>query len=349
METATLISPQFLPESAAARVQNYLAAQGWPVGVEPLTPDASLREYFRIPWRSGHAVVAVYPESFDPTTQPFLDVTGLLQAAHVPVPQVYAVAPEQGLIIQEDCGADTLAMAQQFLRPAEFKAHLDTAIEFLGRIQAATELAQQRGSCAAALAFDEAKLQWELTFFYEHFFGSLRQEQLSYSQAEALKAELTTLAQDLAARPRVLCHRDYHTSNLLIDKTGQLRIIDYQDARLGPVTYDLVSLLLDRVTAPPEGAALRRGRRALLQARQVAGLPALDTEELTWEFHLTTVQRVLKAVGTFSYQTAVRGRGAVYARYIPAMLRVAVDAAQWLGQFPQLRKVLTARARETYT
>src|SRR5207245_2745248 len=133
----------------------------------------------------------------------------------------------------------------------EREALLEQAIEIIARIQAATPKAFERDSIASRLAFDEAKLGWELNFFMEHYFGSLRRETLSRGEAAGLKVELNDVAAELAACPRVLCHRDYHPANLLLDKQGRIRIVDHQDARMGPASYDLVSLLTDRRPEPP--------------------------------------------------------------------------------------------------
>ncbi len=336
-------------ESAAARVRAYMERVGEDgAKVQALTPDASAREYFRVPWGPGTALVAAYPEPFDAATQPFLDVTRLFQTAQLPVPDIYEVAAQTGLVIQEDCGDCQLAAFYRTASEEALEDYREQAIGLIARIQGATQLARESGSCAGLLAFDEAKLGWELNFFQEHFFGSLRKEKLSYRESEQIGDELKELSVELAARPQVLCHRDFHAGNLLVDRKGRLRIIDYQDARLGPATYDLVSLLLDRVLLPPSLAELRAGRLALLEERVKIGLPALDCEELAWEFRLMSVQRVLKAVGTFSYQTGVRGRGALYAHYIQPMLQVVLQALTWLGRWPVLRKILQERATQSY-
>src|SRR5437660_1916076 len=215
--------------------------------IQSLTPDASAREYFRIPWGRESAVAAVYPEPFDAAVHPYLDVTRLFLESALPVPRIYDVDGAAGIIVQEDLGDRQLYLAFETTTDEEREALLEEAIEIIARIQAATPRAYERDSIASRLAFDEAKLAWELNFFFEHYFGSLRGETLRHGEAAELKVELNDVAAELAARPRVLCHRDYHAFNLIVDRKDRLRIIDHQDARLGPATYDLVSLLLDRV------------------------------------------------------------------------------------------------------
>jgi aminoglycoside/choline kinase family phosphotransferase len=179
-----------------------------------------------------------------------------------------------------------------------------------------------------------------------HYFGSLRGETLKHGDEAQLRAELNDVSAELAARPRTLCHRDFHPSNIMVDGAGRLRIIDYQDARMGPASYDLVSLLLDRRTSLPSLAEVRERRLFFLEERRTRGLEAIDPDEFAREFRLMTVQRCLKAAGTFSYQTAVLGRGETYAQFINPMFEIVVQAAEWLGRFPLLRSTLRERMEE---
>jgi hypothetical protein len=120
-------------------------------------------------------------------------------------------------------------------------------------------------------------------------------------------------------------------------------VVDHQDARMGPVTYDLVSFLLDRRSDPPSLAELRAYRLLLLERRRLLGLGALDPDEVAKEFRLMAIQRGLKATGTFSYQTAVCNRGAVYEQFIQPTLRIVLQAADWLDRFPALRRMIRER------
>jgi aminoglycoside/choline kinase family phosphotransferase len=333
------------PRSARERLSDYLARRygaSEPV-IIPLTPDASTREYFRIPWDRKTAVAAVYPEPFDPEFHPYLDVTRLFRECALPVPEVYAVEGRTGIIVQEDLGDDQLCRVFETVTEDEREAYLDQAIGLIARIQKATEVAITRQSISSRLAFDEVKLSWELRFFMDHYFGSLRGEELRHAEAAELKAELNDISVELAARPRVLCHRDYHSANLLVDKQGQLRIVDHQDARMGPASYDLVSLVLDRQPTPPSLAELRAHRLYLIEERRRCGLPSLDPDEFSREFRLMTVQRGLKAIGTFSYQTAVCGRGEFYESFIQPTLQTVLLAAQWLERFPVLQRAISER------
>ncbi|HKQ99373.1 MAG TPA: phosphotransferase [Pyrinomonadaceae bacterium] len=349
MSQSPTVTTSAFDSSARERLVAFLAARGKvsETDVHALTPDASTREYFRFPWKRKTAIAAVYPEPFDPNFHPYLDVTRLFLDAHLPVPEIFEVDAANGIIVQEDLGDRQLRLVYESASEDECEAYKEQAIELIGRIQAATERAYERGSIASRLAFDEAKLSWELSFFFEHYFGSLRKEKMSHGEAAELKAEMNDIAAELSARPRVLCHRDFHASNLMVDRKGKLRIVDHQDARMGPASYDLVTLLLDRQPEPPSLAEIRAHRLFLIDERRRRGLDALDPDDFAREFRLMTVQRGLKAIGTFSYQTGVCGRGATYEQFIRPTFQIVLQAAEWLNRFPALRRAITERLKDS--
>lgn len=351
MHHPSQITSNAFQTSARERIETYVSrVGGTAANVLALTPDASTREYFRIPWaKKGTAIAAVYPEPFDPEIHPFLDLTRLFIEAKLPVPEILDVDALSGIIVQEDFGDLQLRRFFEAAPEDEREAHTERAVQLIADIQAATKLAHERNSIASRLSFDEAKLSWELDYFREHFFKSLRHEELPRAEEASLLAELNDVSAELAARASVLCHRDFHSSNLMIDRKGRLRMVDYQDARIGPASYDLVSLLLDRQTSLPSLAEIRERRLFFLEERRKRGLEAIDPDEFAREFRLMAVQRCLKAVGTFSFQTGVRGRGDTYAQFIGPMLYIVVQAAEWLGRFPTLQAIIRERADADYS
>lgn len=334
--------------SASDRLARFIRQQGVASAeVTPLTPDASTRQYYRIGWNKRTAVAAVYPEPFDPQFHPYLDVTRLFLDSDIPVPEIYAVDGNAGIIVQEDLGDRQLFHVYDEESEERCDEYKEQAVALIAKIQKATERAYQTQSIASRLAFDEAKLSWELEFFFEHYFGSLRHEKLRHAEVAELKVELNDISAELAAAPRVLCHRDYHASNLMLDRKGRLRVVDHQDARMGPASYDLVSFLLDRQPCPPTLAELRAHRLFFLEERRLLGFDPIDPDEFALEFRLMTIQRGLKAVGTFSYQTGVCGRAAAYQHFIQPTLQIVLQAAEWLERFPTLRRMLKERIKLT--
>lgn len=353
MTSAKQVTNRAFDLSPADRLLNFLKAQGRDAqsikgtDVVALTPDASTRNYFRIPWKKKKAIAAVYPEPFDPEFHPYLDVTHLFLESDIPVPEILDVDGGTGIIVQEDLGDQQLCQVYEISSAEECEDYKERAINIIARIQKATAKAHELKSISSRLAFDEPKLSWELDFFVDHYFQSLRRETLHRAEAAELKVELNDISAELSAAPRVLCHRDFHTANLMLDGKDQLRVVDHQDARMGPASYDLVSFLLDRQPLAPSLAELRAHRLHLLEERRLQGLEQVDPDDFAREFRLMTIQRGLKAVGTFSYQTAVNGRGAFYEHFIGPTLLVVSQAAEWLERFPTLRRVIAERVNNT--
>jgi len=197
------------------------------------------------------------------------------------------------------------------------------------------------------MAFDVDKLMWELRFFVKHFLEGYRGAVLQ-NETAALDEEFMAVADELAQDARVLCHRDYHSRNLMLHE-GQLHIIDFQDARMGPDTYDLVSLLRDSYVDFTEDQveeliayflALRDGDRA-------GGLrvEAEEAAEFRRRFDLMALQRNLKALGTFGFQTTARGNP-VYIQYIPRTLNYARSNLNRYPRFGRLHELLAAHVEE---
>lgn len=324
------------------RLENFLSAAGNASVVGELTPDASTREYYRVDWKGKTGIACVYPFDELGRTQfaACLDVTGLFLAGGLPVASILASDEEAGIIVHEDFGDTILRDVLLASSDAARDEYLERGIALIAKIQAATELARERGSVASKLKFDREKLGWELNFFKTHYFTTLRGRPLAPVDETALDEEFADLSAELEICADVLTHRDFHAANLMLD-AGELRIIDHQDARLGSAAYDLVSLLLDRVTTLPTPEWLLEKRRLLDRHRIALGLPALDETSFTEEFRLQTIQRCLKAIGTFSFQAANRGK-THFIEYIVPMFEIVLRAAENLDRFPALRRIVAA-------
>ena len=321
------------------RLKSFLTSREEEGPVDVLTPDASTREYFRIRWIGGTAIACVYPDGFVSSEQSYLDVTSLFIAADLPVAAILDFDERLGVIVQEDMGDRILRDVIVEAADDEREELILSAIALIPRIQNATAKAFEQNSVASRLRFDIEKLTWELEFFKTHYFGTYLNEPLSAEDDAKLSAEFVELSGELESRARVLCHRDFHAANLMIDPAGRLRIIDHQDARIGPVAYDLVSLLLDRVTEPPTAAWLAEKRRFFLSERERLGLERIDEKEFADEFRLQTIQRCLKAIGTFSFQSVNRGK-TYFVPFIKPMFEIVLRALANLGRYPTIARIV---------
>lgn len=321
------------------RLANFLTAANQTQEFTQLSQDASTREYFRVNWNGKTAIACVYPEPFIAAEHTYIDVTELFLKCGLPVADIYKVDENLGIMILEDFG-DTILRDEILVADEPHKNILiDEAILLIPQIQATTKTAFETNSIASRLKFDTEKLLWELRFFKEHYFGTLMKRPLSSDVDEKIDNEFIEISRDLEAKASVLCHRDFHAANLMVGSDGGLHIIDHQDARIGSSAYDLVSFLLDRVTEPPSNEWIASKQRFFLSCREQAGLDPIDPVIFAAEFRLQTIQRCLKAVGTFSFQSATRGK-TYFLPFIQPMFRIVSNAVNELDRFPNISRIL---------
>jgi aminoglycoside/choline kinase family phosphotransferase len=316
--------------------------------VVPLTGDASDRRYFRVLFRDEPSqVLAVHPGSIEFDELPFVNVCELLAAMPLPVPAIKAHSDELGIIALQDLGDVTLQAHLGAASPAEHAALYRQAVTFIETLQRrGRELASPR-YVPYGIAFDIEKLTWELQFFVKHFLEAYRGVVLTSAERTVLAREWAAIVEELAAEPRVLCHRDYHSRNLMLHE-GNLHIIDFQDARMGPDTYDLVSLLRDSyVDFTDQQVDELIAFFLALKGRDSSastGLAGADSE-FRRRFDVMALQRNLKALGTFGFQTTSRGN-TVYIQYIPRTLNYVRGNLLKYDRFGRLRELLAWHLEE---
>jgi len=324
------------------RLEHYLSENGVDSPIEQLTPDASTRRYFRFQ-RDGRSVVAcVYPDDIKHAAHNYIDVTGLFRRNGLPVANVYDFDEVRAIIVVEDLGNTILRPVLEEANETKKTELTCSAIKLIAQIQAATASANESNSIASRLKFDVEKLMWELNYFKIHYFSTYKKQTLEPDVDSELDTEFMQLSSELENAATTLCHRDFHAANLMIDERGDLRIIDHQDARMGSPAYDLVSLLLDRVTDLPSAKWLSDMKSVFMEERRKVGLAQFDPVDFDREFDLQTVQRCLKAAGTFSFQSAVREK-AYFIPYIDPMFQIVHSTLTRIDRFPTIRKVLESQ------
>jgi len=329
-------------DDAQARIDRYLEQSGLAARqsrVVALTGDASTRRYFRVIPSDGPSIVlALHEGPIDFTALPFVAVARLLSRMPLPVPDVLGHADTLGILALEDLGDVTLQSHVGAATPTEHEALYRQAVAFIGVLQHRGAELLTPSDIPSQLAFDVEKLTWEMDFFVKHFLEGYRGAVVSTGERSALAREWAEIVAELAGEPRVLCHRDYHSRNLMVHD-GQLYMIDFQDARMGPDTYDLASLLRDSYV-DITGLELDRFLAYFLAVKGIT-----DATEFRRRFDLMALQRNLKALGTFGYQAAAR-RNPIYIQYIPRTLRYVRDNVQKYTRFSRLRDLLSTHIDE---
>src|SRR5262249_48915208 len=249
--------------------------------------------------------------------------------------RVMSVWGGEGALLVEDVGDARLQDWVASRSPDEYRPAYRHALDLVVRIQESTSRCSPDSICAA-LAFDEAKLRWELDFFFRSYFTHYLQAARDRESVDRIGEDFNAICRELSSMPRVLVHRDYHARNLMM-RDGEMYIIDHQDARMGPETYDVVSLLRDPYTrldiASADGLM-----EYFLEAKAASSAPLADPRSWARAFHLMAVQRTLKAAGTYAYQYAVVNNP-VYLPYISPAIGSALASIAFLDRFKDMRSV----------
>ena len=290
--------------------------------ITPASSDASFRRYFRVNLVDGSKVVMDAPPEKE-TTEPFIKIAALLKSADLHVPDIYQQNQAQGFLLLEDLGS-TSYLERLKIENAEalYAAAMDSLFNLQSRV--ATE------SCQLP-QYDQALLSRELGIFYEWFLEKLLGIVLPISIRQAVDAFLIDSA---LQQPKVCVHRDYHSRNLMCLDNLSPGVIDFQDAVIGPITYDLVSLLRDCYIRWPETlvqAWLAQYHQRLIQT----DLLAVDLAQFKRWFDLMGLQRHLKAVGIFS-RLHLRDNKSAYLADIPLTMGYVIDVCE---AYPELQSL----------
>ncbi len=258
--------------------------------IAPLAGDASFRRYFRVRC-NGQADVLMDAPPDKENTAPFLQVRDWLQASGVRVPQLRALDRAQGFLLLEDFGDITWSSSLQ--EGGDVEPLIDDAIAQLHRLQ---------GSSAPDLPlFDVARMQRECDLYLDWYLPRVAGYQPGDEEREAFHAALRPSLEEIAALPRVPVHLDFHSRNLMLPDGGlPLGVIDFQDAVLGPVTYDLASLLYDCYQDYPETERRRWSERCFNGLSSHLQQQFDGVEAWHRAVRLTALQRHIKATGIFA-------------------------------------------------
>ena len=275
----------------------------------PLQGDASDRRYYRVNFTTAvdgimSLVLMRLPHPYTAGELPFVNVQRYLRAHSIPVPDIVWDDSNHGFILLEDLGDVTLESALQGASREQMGNWYRQALDILLTLQHPSDVATSASCMAFSLAFDVEKLMWELDFFLTHMIKQLCAQQLLPVDETALRDQFLNIAAMLARQPRVFTHRDYHSRNLMVHQE-RLRLIDFQDARLGPCQYDLASLLYDSYVVLPADLRAALLTYYLEHQATTAGSP-VERESFLQVFDYMCLQRNLKALGTFAFQTVVK-------------------------------------------
>jgi len=313
-----------------------------PATLTPASDDASFRRYFRVCGQGGDLIVMDAPPPHE-DCRPFVRVAQLLRQAGVNVPAVLAQDLTQGFLLLSDLGTHNYVQA--------IRAGLDDAqLQVLYRQAIAALVRMQTAQTAGLAVCDQPHLRQDLEVFTQWYVGHYYGVTLEVKEQEALAQCFSALTQDNLHQPRVLVHRDFHSPNLMLCTEARHGanpgVIDFQDALVGPITYDLASLVTDARTTWDEAQQLDWAVR-YWEAARAAHLPVPDDFA---EFHRAcewmSLQRNLRILGVF-VRLCVRDGKPGYLAHLPRVLGYVRQVTTRYQTFKPLNRLLDRlQARE---
>ncbi len=319
-------------DSRLLALERWVAAQvRSPFKLSPASADASFRRYFRAhPDSGGSFIVMDAPPAAEDCTA-FVRIAALLRAAGLNAPQVIAQDLEAGFLLLSDLGNDTYLEALRHADAAGAAALMRDATDALLRWQLATRPGELP-------PYDEALLRRELALFPDWYCARHLGSALTAAQAEALRGIEDDLVRSALAQPRVYVHRDYMPRNLMVCEPNP-GVLDFQDAVLGPITYDMVSLVRDAFISWDEERVLDCSARYWEKAKRASLPVAGDFAEFWRAFEWMGLQRHLKVLGIFA-RINYRDGKPHYLKDTPRFVGYALSVAKRYRELAPLARLL---------
>jgi N-acetylmuramate 1-kinase len=310
--------------------------------IAPASVDASFRRYFRVSDDAGSTAIVMDAPPPMENVRPFINMLQLLERGGINVPRLYASDIERGFLLLGDLGETTYLHALEALcglDGADVAKQRDTL--FVDAIDTLVRLQQIAPSAAATPlgAYDHALLRREIDLFPDWYLDKHIQIELTTSEKNALERCYTTLIESALAQPTVLVHRDYMPRNLMAMAEGNPGVLDFQDAVVGPISYDIACLMRDAFISWEEPQVIDWVARYWQKARK-AGLPVReDFSEFYREFEWMGLQRHLKVMGIFARINYRDGKPR-YLADTPRFARYVRRVAERYSAFAPLARLL---------
>lgn len=292
--------------------------------LEVVSGDASFRRYFRLSDGQRSLIAVDCPPDKEDMT-PFIAVADAYQQAQVKVPAILAIDRDKGFMLQSDFGHILLLSK---LHPRNARQYYRQALNALPQIMSVKET--QLGSLPP---YDETLLSKELSLFPDWLLERHLGWQWNDDDQRIWQQFSQLMMENALQQPQVGVHRDFHSRNLMLLDDDQIGVIDFQDAVLGPITYDAVSLLRDCYVDWPQELVEELSewlRQQLIETQQLA--PEVSAEQWQRWFDWMGLQRHTKAAGIFA-RLAHRDGKQAYLQDVPRTLSYLQKVSE---RYPQL-------------
>ncbi len=303
-------------------IENWLSQHCSYTHIQALPGDASFRRYFRV-YQANSSYIAMDASNEKKSCIPFVAISHALRQLGLNTPDIIAQEIDAGFLLLTDFGDD---LYLKKLTAQNAKPLYSCALQALATLQHCHEVPGW-----TLTLFDAAAMRNELNLFREWFLEKHLGLELLASTQTMLDDTFDFLAETAAKQPQVFVHRDFHSANLLCLPDDQVGILDFQDAFIGPLTYDLVSLLRDCYITWPEKFVMELAKEYWQQLT----IASLSWSAFQRDFDLMGVQRHLKALLTFSRKFR-RDGNAGYLQHVPRTLEYVLMIS---ARYPELHEL----------
>ncbi len=300
-------------------------------------PGGSDRRFVRIN-DQGQTMILLISDPVDKEFNYYIQIQQFLYKKGLGVPEIYYKDEGSRIILMEDVGDNSVEyLAREVLKGEEIAKLYKGVLIFLAELQIEGYRGYEDCPAIKERIFDYAMLRGETDYFKEYFLEKFCR--IDSSRNRGVEKEFEFLARTLSKEPCYFMHRDFQSQNIFI-KDGRVRIVDFQSARQGLLTYDLAAVLKDAYVVLSDDVRMMLVNYYLTYLEKIKGLK-LDREKFQYLFYLTGLQRNMQALAAFAYLSTVKGKTR-YIRYIPAGVRylqeaLSLDAGK---QFARLKRVL---------
>lgn len=304
----------------------------------PMQGDASFRRYFRVVTSTSSFVAMDAPPTRE-NCRPYVAIARALREQGLNAPEIFHADVEQGYLLLTDYGDMTYLKA---LRADNADTLYQDALDALTILQTCRSVKNH-----ALPDFSSDFMQKEWAWHKEWFLTKLLA--LSFAREEKqLNHCFDLIVESALAQPQVFMHRDYHSANLMVMPGGGTAILDFQDAFIGPVTYDVVSLLRDCYIDWPEARVEAWVTYYWQQLHQQGGLPGVELDQFLRWFDYMGLERHLKALFTFA-RKHVRDKQSQYLKHVPRTLHYLLQVSQRYPELTALHDYLHEKVQPAFS
>ncbi len=327
-----------------------------PFTIAKLAGQASYREYFRLTFENGTTAILMkmparassvseeITKSDKPISElPFINVQRYLKESGLPVPEVFGYSAGEGLLLLEDLGDRSLESLVQKANGEQTLFFYKKAVQLLADLQKKTQNNKTNHCVAFSRRFDETLLNWEFDHFLEYGLEDRLNIKLPPEDKSLFEKITRQMTQKIVEMPQGFAHRDFQSRNLHLAKY-QFWMIDFQDALIGPLVYDLTALLRDSYVV-----LSRKNIQILLEeyTKEVGPLHPYyeNLEKLKKDFDLITIQRKLKDAGRFQYIHTVK-KNSDFLKSVAPSLKYVREALERHEEYAELLQLIAKYLHE---